>query len=63
MIEESDLERDGFIDIIEVGDKETNTCVGIDDMISMEDLSEEKLLENIELRYRNDIIYVYNSYF
>ena len=32
--------------------------VGVADMINLEEMNQETLLGNIELRYKNDIIYV-----
>lgn len=35
-----------------------NRCVGIEDMIKLDDLTEETLLQNLLIRYNSEIIYV-----
>jgi len=35
--------------------------VGVADMISLQNLTEESLLENLEVRYNKDIIYTYTG--
>lgn len=35
---------------------------GVDDMVTLQELSEQTLLENLKVRYNQDVIYV-NSFF
>jgi myosin heavy subunit len=38
----------------------TELVVGVEDMIVLQQLSEETLLQNLELRYSSNLIYVRN---
>lgn len=42
---------------------DNGTPVGYENMIQMDNLTEETLLRNLELRYNHDLIYVSDNWF